>query len=45
VRTEEVETGLSDGLNIEIVSGVIEGDLLVERPPKKIGEEEDEEES
>lgn len=42
VRTQEVETGLSDGLNIEIVDGVAEGDKLVERPPKKIGEEETE---
>lgn len=45
VRVEEVETGLSDGLNIEITSGVEEGDLLVERPPKKIGDKEEEEES
>ncbi|MBN4076282.1 efflux RND transporter periplasmic adaptor subunit [Gemmatimonas aurantiaca] len=44
VRVEEVETGLSDGLNIEIVRGVSEGDLLVERPPKKIGDDEESEE-
>lgn len=31
-----VETGLSDGINIEIESGLSEGDLLVERPPKEI---------
>ncbi len=38
-----VTTGLSDGLNIEITEGVEEGDKLVEHPPKKIGEETDEE--
>lgn len=32
----EVETGLSDGINIEIVSGLDEGAQLVERPPKEI---------
>jgi HlyD family secretion protein len=32
----EVATGLSDGLNVEIVSGLQEKDLVVERPPKKI---------
>ena len=32
----EVQTGLSDGLNIEIVSGVKEGDKVVERPPREI---------
>jgi HlyD family secretion protein len=31
-----VVTGLSDGLNIEIVSGLAEKDVVVERPPKKI---------
>jgi len=31
-----VETGLSDGINIEITDGLSEGDLLVERPPKEI---------
>lgn len=42
IETVEVETGLSDGLNMEIVEGVSEGDKLVERPPKKIGEEDEE---
>jgi HlyD family secretion protein len=31
-----IKTGLSDGLNIEVVEGLEEGDLLVERPPKEI---------
>jgi HlyD family secretion protein len=35
-ETRSVEVGLSDGLNIEIVSGLSEGDLVVERPPKQI---------
>jgi len=32
----EVELGLSDGLNVEIVSGVAEGEQIVQRPPKEI---------
>lgn len=31
-----VTVGLSDGLNIEISEGLKQGDLVVERPPKKI---------
>lgn len=31
-----VETGLTDGLNIEIVEGLAEGDEVVERPPREI---------
>jgi HlyD family secretion protein len=31
-----VVTGLSDGLNIEIVSGLEEGDSVVQRPPRDI---------
>ncbi len=42
ITTVEVTTGLSDGLNIEIEDGVSEGDKLVERPPKKIGDKTDE---
>lgn len=36
--TEErqIETGLSDALNIEVVSGLAEGDLVVEPPPREI---------
>jgi len=32
----DIQTGLSDGLTIEVVSGLDEGDLLVERPPRGI---------
>jgi HlyD family secretion protein len=32
----EVKTGLSDGLSVEIAEGLAQGDLVVERPPKKI---------
>jgi HlyD family secretion protein len=31
-----VELGLSDGLNVEIVSGLVVGDKVVQRPPKEI---------
>ncbi len=32
----EVRTGLSDGLNVEILSGLKEGEPVVERPPREI---------
>ena len=32
----EIKTGISDGMNIEIVSGLKKGDKVVERPPKEI---------
>jgi HlyD family secretion protein len=35
-RKVEVQTGLSDGLNIEILSGLKEGDKVVEKPPREI---------
>ena len=35
-RKVEIQTGLSDGLTIEIVSGLKEGDKVVERPPREI---------
>ena len=35
-RKVAVELGLSDGLNVEIVSGLGEGDQVVQRPPKEI---------
>ena len=31
-----VELGLSDGLNVEILSGLAEGDQVVQRPPREI---------
>lgn len=31
-----IEVGLSDGLNMEIVAGLAEGDKVVQRPPKEI---------
>jgi HlyD family secretion protein len=33
---KELKTGLSDGLNVEVVDGLKQGDAVVERPPKKI---------
>ena len=36
ITSREVTTGLSDGINIEIVGGLKEGELVVERPPKEI---------
>jgi HlyD family secretion protein len=35
-RKVAVELGLSDGLNVEITSGLAEGDEVVQRPPKEI---------
>jgi HlyD family secretion protein len=32
----EIKTGISDGLTVEVVSGLKKGDRLVERPPKEI---------
>ncbi|UCD16497.1 MAG: efflux RND transporter periplasmic adaptor subunit, partial [Candidatus Zixiibacteriota bacterium] len=31
-----IETGLSDGINIEVASGLSEGDMVIERPPREI---------
>ena len=36
ITEREVTTGLSDGIRIEIIEGVDEGELIVERPPKEI---------
>jgi HlyD family secretion protein len=33
---KEIEPGLSDGINLEVVAGLDENALVVERPPKKI---------
>ena len=35
-RKVELRTGLSDGLNIEVLDGLKEGDQVVERPPREI---------
>jgi HlyD family secretion protein len=35
-RRVEIKTGLSDGLNIEVLSGLKVGDKVVQRPPKEI---------
>lgn len=35
-KKTEIKTGVSDGLNIEVVSGLKKGDKVVERPPKEI---------
>jgi len=32
----EIKTGISDGLNVEVTSGLKKGDQLVQRPPKQI---------
>ncbi len=33
---KEVKTGLSDGLKLEVVAGLAEGEQVVQRPPKEI---------
>lgn len=35
-QRKPVKVGLSDGLNVEVAEGLREGELVVERPPKKI---------
>lgn len=35
-KKAEIQTGLSDGMNIEILSGLKEGDKIMERPPREI---------
>jgi HlyD family secretion protein len=32
----DIKTGLSDGLNVEVVSGLEKGDKVVQRPPREI---------
>jgi HlyD family secretion protein len=34
----EIKTGLSDGLNCEVVAGLKKGDLVIQRPPKEISD-------
>jgi len=36
IEKKEVQVGLSDGLNIEIISGLKAGEQVVERPPREI---------
>lgn len=36
ITEREIETGLSDGMNIEVISGLDVGELVVERPPKEV---------
>lgn len=36
IEKKEIETGLSDGLNVEILKGLGEGEEVVERPPREI---------
>ncbi|UCD65030.1 MAG: efflux RND transporter periplasmic adaptor subunit [Candidatus Zixiibacteriota bacterium] len=36
ITERQIETGLSDGINVEVVSGLEVGELVVERPPKEI---------
>ncbi len=36
ITSHTVKTGLSDGINIEVVDGLKVGDSVVERPPKEI---------
>jgi len=36
ISTRDIKTGLSDGINIEILSGLDLDELVVERPPKEI---------
>jgi len=36
VAFKDIEVGLSDGLNIEVVGGLALGEKIVERPPKEI---------
>ena len=35
-RKAEIKTGISDGLNVEVLSGLKKGDRIIERPPKEI---------
>jgi HlyD family secretion protein len=35
-KKAEVKLGISDGMNVEVVSGLAKGDKVVQRPPKEI---------
>ncbi len=32
----EIEVGLSDGLNLEVLAGLVEGDKVVQRPSREV---------
>lgn len=36
ITTRTIKTGLSDGINLEVVEGLTDGEKIVERPPKEI---------
>lgn len=36
ISTRTIKTGLSDGINLEVVEGLADGEKVVERPPKEI---------
>jgi HlyD family secretion protein len=36
IERKRIETGLSDGMKIEVTEGLKEGEILVEKPPKEI---------
>jgi HlyD family secretion protein len=38
-RRADIEVGLSDGLNIEVVTGLEDGDRVVQRPPRDVLDE------
>ena len=33
---KEIQVGLSDGLNLEVVAGLAEGDKVIQRPAKEV---------
>ena len=36
IEKKEIKTGLSDGINVEILEGLSQGEEVVENPPKEI---------
>lgn len=36
IEKKEIKIGLSDGINVEVISGLSQGDEVVENPPKEI---------
>ncbi len=36
IEKKEIKTGLSDGINVEILEGLVQGEEVVENPPKEI---------